>query len=126
MNTEIYILIGISIFAFLIGHKLRQHLKKTQPKVVSNKKGKGKKQTEKTISPSKSKEKLKRVFVYIQLLLVFSLLVFMIPALSRDLLTNQTEYDEKLILRIIIVVFSVYILFMGFLKVMKANNKGEK
>jgi len=126
MNTEIYILIGISLFTLLIGHKLKQYYKKSQTKGTNKKKPKGKKLSEKKLSSSKRKEKVKTVFLYIQLFLVFSLLIFMIPALSRDILSNQTGYDEKLILRILIVVFAGYILFMGFLKLMKSRKNNEQ
>ena len=120
MNTEIYILIGISVFAFLIGHKLRQKFKKSQTPKNSGKSAKRKKLPITQSSSSKRKEKVKKVFLYIQLFLVFGLLIFMIPALSRDILSNQTGFDQKLILRIIIVVFATYILFMGFLKLMNS------
>ena len=126
MNTEIYILIGISLFAFLIGHKLKQYFKKSQTKGNNKKKPKRQKLSEKQLSASKRKEKVKRVFLYIQLFFVFGLLIFMIPALSRDILSNQNGYDEKLILRILIVAFAGYILFMGFLKLMKSRKKNEQ
>ncbi len=123
MNTEIYILIGVSLFAFLIGHKIKQYFKKPQ---TTDNKMKRKKLPEKHLSTSKRKEKVKRVFLYIQLFIVFGLLIFMIPALSRDILYNQTGYDEKLILRILIVIFAGYILFMGFLKLMKASKNSQQ
>lgn len=125
MNTEIYILIGISVFAFLIGSKLRQNFKKAKHRGNSSKKSKTNKLLIQQTSSSKRKETVKTVFLYIQLFLVFGLLIFMIPALSRDILSNQTGFDEKLILRILIVGFAAYILFMGFLKLMKSgkNNK---
>ena len=126
MNTQIYILIGISLLAFLIGHKLKQHYKKSKTKGNNKKKPKGKEQSGLQLSTSKRKEKVKTVFLYIQLFIVFGLLIFMIPALSRDILSNQTGYDEKLILRILIVVFAAYILFMGFLKLMKSRKNNDQ
>lgn len=122
MNQEIYIIIGICVFAFIIGSKIRQKMNSSKQNHVV-KKSKSKHKVEQQSSKNIRKEKVKGIFVYIQLVIVFGLLIFMIPALSRDLLSNQGTYGENLILRILIVAFSVYILFMGFMKISKSNKK---
>lgn len=119
MNNEIYILVGICVLTFIIGHKLKQKLNK--PKIQKHtKKGKHEKNNSKISSSTTSKkEKFKTIFLYIVLVLVFGLLIFMIPALSRDILSNKQIINQNLILRILIVAFATYILFMGFLKLKK-------
>lgn len=123
MNKEIYILVGICVLTFIIGHKLRQKLSKPEPKKLT-KKTKKKKSDSKLapVTPSR-KEKFKIVFLYIVLVLVFGLLLFMIPALSRDILSNNQVDIQNLILRILIAAFATYILFMVFLKLRKPPQK---
>ena len=116
MSKEIYIVIGLCVFAFL----LEGHIKKS----LQNPK-KGKKQSKKKASKKKELSsrqiKLRRVFTIAMLIFVFCLLIFMIPALSRDILSSNGIYSENLILRIIIVGFSLYILFMGYIKLRKGT-----
>ncbi|WP_461633668.1 hypothetical protein [Labilibaculum euxinus] len=123
MNKEIYILVGICVLTFLIGHKLKQKLSNPEPKKLT-KRGK-KTKNNVAVSPlaSRRKEKLKVIFLYLQLILVFGLLIFMIPALSRDILANNHDNYQNLILRILIVAFAAYILFIGFLQLRKPPEK---
>lgn len=125
MNNEIYILVGICVLTFIIGHKLKQKLSKPEPLKHTKRGQKTKNQKEISSSFSTKKEKLKVVFLYTVLVLVFGLLIFMIPALSRDILSNKQSDNQNLILRILIVAFATYILFMSFLKLRKPpeNNK---
>ncbi|PKQ60324.1 hypothetical protein BZG02_19625 [Labilibaculum filiforme] len=125
MNNEIYILVGICVLAFVLGHKLKQRLSKPAPKPIKNKGKQAKSKLVISSSTSTTKEKLKIVFLYIQLALVFGLLIFMIPALSRDILSNNQVSNQNLILRIVIVVFATYILFIGYLKLRKPPRKNN-
>ncbi|RUT79779.1 hypothetical protein [Ancylomarina longa] len=116
MNKELYILIGFCIFAFLIGQQIKNKLaikKPIKPKSKSNRKSK------KRRSPieSERKQKIKRILTWLMLGLIFILVLFMIPALSRDLLSNGSVNNRNLILRILIVGFAIYILVTGFLKI---------
>lgn len=120
MNQETYIIIGLSVFAFLIGIRLKKSLNNKKSKITNKNKHRKNKNQEKETQTSAIKEKIKRIFTIIMLILVFALLLFMIPALSRDLLSNS-KINQNLVLRIIIVVFSVYILFMGFVKIRKSK-----
>lgn len=115
MNQETYIIIGLSVFAFLIGIRLKKSINNKKSKTTNKNKTQEKK---KHTSPTK--EKVKRVFTIIMLVMVFALLLFMIPALSKDLLSN-VKINQNLVLRIIIVAFSIYILFMGFFKIRKSK-----
>lgn len=120
MNKEIYILVGICVLTFIIGHKLRQKLSKPELKKLTKKA-----KNDSKLAPvlSSRKEKFKIVFLYIVLVLVFSLLIFMIPALSRNILSNNVVDYQNVILRILIVAFATYILFMVFLKLRNSTQK---
>ncbi|PXY01927.1 hypothetical protein DF185_04570 [Marinifilum breve] len=117
MSKELYIVIGLCVFAFLIGSRLKKALKTPQNKSKHQKKKNQAKKKE--LSPKR--RKLQRIFTIAMLVLVFGLLIFMIPALSRDILTSNGSVTENLILRILIVGFSIYILFMGYVKIRKSK-----
>lgn len=117
MSTELYIVIGLCVFAFLIGSRLKKALKAPQSRSKNQKKKSQAKKKE--LSPKQIK--LRRIFTIAMLILVFGLLILMIPALSRDILTSNGRISENLILRILIVGFSMYILFIGYVKIRKSK-----
>jgi anaerobic C4-dicarboxylate transporter len=123
MNEQIYILIGICILAFLIGSKLRKKSNGNRNIKASHKNQKTKSDQSST---SSKKEKIKTIFLYIQLILVVALLIFMIPALSRDLLSNAQVNNQNLVLRILIVGFAIYILVIGYLRLRKKTLNSKK
>lgn len=121
MNKETYIIIGACVFAFLVGQRVKKALKGKNKEVKTEIRGKAVKKKKKGVEKpvSNRKAKVQRAFTWAMLILVFLLLILMIPSLSRDLLGNNGNYGEDLILRIIIVAFSIYILFMGYIKLNK-------
>ncbi len=127
MNREIYILIGLSIFAFLLGTQLKKRFSKKPvdtPKVHKSQRSKMARITQDKPQDTKSKHpKTKRFFLWLQLVVLFFIIIFMIPALSRDIMVAEGSYDQSLILRILIVAFAVYTLFIGLNKLFK--NKGK-
>ena len=125
MNKEVYILIGVCVFAFLIGQRIKRKLAPKKTLASKSKQLRKKQKTQIAKEESPRKRKTKSIFIWIQLVIVFGLLIFMIPALSRDLLTNNGFYDQNLILRILIVAFATYILFMGFVKLNKSKRRSK-
>jgi len=127
MNKEIYILIGISVFAFLLGTQLKKKFsKKTVASQKVHKSQRSKLAREEQASPQKKQEKhprIKTFFLWLQVVVLFSIIIFMVPALSRDIIVAEGDYDQKLILRILIVVFAAYTLFVGLNKVLKKKGK---
>jgi hypothetical protein len=121
MNKETYIIIGACVFAFLVGQRVKKALKGKNKEIKTEIRGKAVKKKKKGVEKpvSNRKAKVQRAFTWAMLILVFLLLILMIPSLSRDLLGNNGNYGEDLILRIIIVAFSIYILFMGYIKLNK-------
>jgi len=123
MNKEIYILIGISVFAFLLGTQLKKKFSKKKPapqKVHKSQRSKLAKQEQVQTQVKKEKHpKIKAIFLWLMLVGLFSIIIFMIPALSRDIMLAEGQYDQKLILRILIVALAAYTLFIGGNKVLK-------
>lgn len=123
MNKEIYILIGISVFAFLLGTQLKKKFSKkavVSPKVHKSQRSKLAKQEQVQAQVKKEKHpKIKAVFLWLMLVVLFSIIIFMVPALSRDIMVADGHYDQKLILRIFIVALAAYTLFIGVNKVLK-------
>ncbi|WP_421919356.1 hypothetical protein [Marinifilum sp.] len=117
MSKETYIVIGLCIFALLLGARIKNVIKS---KAKNHKQSKRKSKSKQT-ALSSAQIKLRRIFTIAMLIVVFGLLIFMIPALSRDVLTSNGNVNENLILRILIVGFAIYILFMGYLKIRKSK-----
>ena len=127
MNKEIYIVVGMSIFAFLLGIQLKKKFSKKKidaPKIHKSQRSKLAKQAQKLPQEKQTKyPKIKSFFLWLQVVVLFVIIVFMIPALSRDIMVAEGNYDQKLILRLLIVVFATYTLFVGLIKLLKKKSK---
>lgn len=125
MNREIYIVVGLSVFAFLLGIQLKKWFSKKKKtvetqKVHKSQRSKVAKQVQVTPQKKESKfPKTKMFFMWLQVVVLFSIIIFMMPALSRDIMVAEGNYDQKLILRILIVAFATYTLFIGLNKLLK-------
>ncbi len=127
MNKEIYIVVGLSVFAFLLGIQLKKRFSKKAvdaPKIHKSQRSKIAKQASASPQEKQSKHpKLKSFFLWLQVVVLFFIIVFMMPALSRDIMVAEGNYDQKLILRILIVAFAAYTLFVGLNKLFKKKGK---
>ncbi|WP_372641755.1 hypothetical protein [Ancylomarina sp.] len=127
MNKEIYILVGLSVFAFLLGTQLKKKFSKKvveEPKIHKNQRSKMAKQSQEVAGGKLTKHpKIKSFFLWLQVVVLFFIIVFMMPALSRDIMLAEGNYDQKLILRILIVAFAAYTLFIGLNKLFKKKGK---
>lgn len=123
MNKDIFILIGVCVLAFLLGTRLKKAL--GSKKVISNKKinknqrGKAGYEIPEEHKERPGKAKTKRVFTWIVVGVLFVLVLYMIPALVRDLVMVDEIYSPTLFLRIVIVVFALYTMISGYLKLTK-------
>lgn len=120
MFDNIYILLGLCVFAFLLGSRIKKKLNKPEKQVhvSKNQRSKLAKEVNKTQLPS-GKQKLKKVFLWIQVVVIFSLLIYMIPALTRDILVANGTYSQNLFLRILIVALAMWTLFIGVNRILK-------
>ncbi len=128
MNREIYIVVGLSIFAFLLGIQLKKKFAKKKPvtpqKVHKSQRSKTAKQAQDTPQEKQVKHpKLKSFFLWLQVAVLFFIIIFMMPALSRDIMLAEGDFDQKLILRVLIVAFAAYTLFVGLNKLFKKKGK---
>jgi ABC-type transport system involved in cytochrome bd biosynthesis fused ATPase/permease subunit len=128
MNREIYIVVGLSIFAFLLGIQLKKRFAKKKPvvaqKIHKSQRSKVAKQAPESPKGKQSKHpKIKSFFNWLQVVVLFFIIIFMMPALSRDIMVADGDYDQKLILRILIVAFAAYTLFVGLNKLFKKKGK---
>ncbi len=128
MNREIYIVVGLSIFAFLLGIQLKKRFAKKKPvvaqKIHKSQRSKTAKQAQETPPKKQTKyPKLKSFFLWLQVAVLFFIIIFMMPALSRDIMVADGNYDQKLILRILIVAFAAYTFFVGLNELFKKKGK---
>ena len=124
MNKEIYIVVGLSVFAFLLGIQLKKKFSKKvvdAPKMHKSQRSKIAKQAPQ--EKQTKHPKIKSFFLWLQVVVLLFIIVFMIPALSRDIMLAEGNYDQKVILRILIVAFAVYTLFVGLNKILKKKGK---
>lgn len=123
MDNNIFVLIGVCILAFLVGTRLKKALsgKKEQEvkKINKNQRSKMSKEIPEEHKERPGKAKTKRVFTWIVVGVLFVLVLYMIPALVRDLVMVDEIYSPTLFLRLIIVVFALFTLISGYLKLTK-------
>lgn len=123
MDKNIFVLIGVCVFAFLIGNRLKKALankKSESPKRINkNQRGKAAYEIPEEHKERPGKAKTKRVFTWIVVGVLFILVLYMIPALIRDLVMIEEIYSPTLYLRLIIVIFALFTLVSGYLKLTK-------
>lgn len=123
MNKDIFVLIGVCVLAFLLGTRLKKALnnKKKAPykKINKNQRGKAVCEIPEEHKERPGKAKTKRVFTWIVVGVLFVLVLYMIPALVRDLVMADQVYSPTLFLRIVIVVFALITMISGYLKLTK-------
>ncbi len=132
MNREIYIVIGLSVFAFLLGLQLKKWFTKKKPAANYKKQKVHKSQRSKIARQEQDKRpqekrtkfsKLKTFFLWLQVFVLFFIIIFMVPALSRDVMLADDYFDQKLMLRVLIVALATYTLFIGLNKLFKKRGR---
>ncbi len=128
MDRETYIIIGLSVFAFLFGLQLKKWFAKKKPesqtRIHKSQRSKMAKMAQDVPEKKSTKHpKIKSFFLWLQVVVLFAIVIFMVPALSRDIMLAEGIYDQKLILRILIVAFAAYTLFVGANKIFKQKGK---
>lgn len=123
MNRDLFIFIAFCVFALLVGMRLKQRFgsKKTEDgtKVNKNQRPKTANEPPEVAEKRKRREKRVKIFVIVQLVVVFGLIVFMIPALTRDLMSFSTADAANVFLRCLIFVFAILVFITGFMKVFR-------
>lgn len=130
MGRDLYILIAFCVFTFMVGMRLRKRWsgrreKNVRPSVRKNQRPKMATSEEPAFVKERRlrREKRTRYFTIVLLVVLFGLLIFMIPALIRDLWVPGKAGFSNLFLRCLIFIFTIYIFVLGYLKV--SRNKKE-
>lgn len=124
MDRNTYIIIALCVFAFLVGSRLRKRFgkkkdKQQNVKIKKNQRGKARYEIPEEHKERPGKAKTKIVFTKIVIVVLFLMVLYMIPALVRDLMLVGKEFTTELFLRLVIVVFAIYTLIMAYLKISK-------
>jgi len=109
--------------AFLLGTRLKKALgnkkKVSDKKINKNQRGKVAYEIPEEHKERPGKAKTKRVFTWIVVGVLFVMVLYMIPALIRDLVMVNDIYSPTLFLRLVIVVFALFTMISGYLKLTK-------
>lgn len=131
---DTYIFIAFCVFMLLLGMRLKQRLsgrkKETQEKINKNQRPKvaASEEPQEVKDRRLRRERRTRYFTIAQLFVLLGLMVFMIPALVRDLTTPENSDAGNLILRCVIFAFTIYVFILGYLRAFgkkRKNNENE-
>lgn len=131
MNMDTFIFVGFCIFMLLVGMRLKQRFgekrKKEEARINKNQRPKmaNTDEPEAVREHRERRERRTRLFTIIQMIVLFGLMVFMIPALVRDLMAFSTIDKMNLFLRCFIFIFTIYIFILSYLKVFQKKKEEE-
>lgn len=112
MSGDTLILAAFCVFVVLLGMRMKQRF-------AEWKRNKGQVSAE----DSRKESAIRRWFAVIQLVVLGGLLVYMIPALFKDLRSPDEGNMVNLILRCLIFVFTIYILIWGIIQTCRRKDK---
>lgn len=131
--NDFLIPVGICVFAFLLGMRLKQRLGKKKPdghqiRIRKNQRSKITMCEEEP--PLVRERRLRRerrthYFTVVLLFVLFGLMIFMIPALIADLSMPERIQYPHFFLRCFIFIFTIYIFIIGYLKVSRHRKEGK-
>ncbi len=123
MNQNTYILVGLCIFCLLLGARLKKYLNKNkdqkQVPLKKNQRSKAAK-VEYPTGRYRNRERVKRIFTYIVIVVLFVLVMFMIPSLVHELyLKGFASMNQNLFMRILIILAATFTMISSFITVRK-------
>lgn len=132
MNRDLFVFIAFCVFMLLVGIRLKQRFgeKKLQKEdtIAKNQRPKYARMDEDPEIKQKRKNRERRIrrFTLLQMVVLFVLIIFMIPALVRDILLISDIDIPNLFLRCIIFIFSIYIFVLSYLKVFGKKQESQE
>ncbi len=130
MSQETFILVGLCVFMFLLGIRLKQRFsRKEAPKVSARIRKNQRSKIAVTEEPPLVKERRlrrerrTRYFTFVLLVVLFGLMVFMIPALVRDINVPERVYSSNFFLRCFIFVFTIYVFVLAYIKLFSPKKR---
>lgn len=132
MSRDTLILIAFCVFALLLGMRMKQRFsdwkaRKNNVKVNKNQRPKMASAEEPEFVRQRRlrRERRVRVFTIAQLVVLLGLMIYMIPALTRDLMAPGHVDATNIILRCLIFLFSIYIFILGYAKAFRRNHRDD-
>jgi hypothetical protein len=123
MNQNTYILVGLCIFFLLLGTRLKKYLNKNKDQKQAPLKKNQRTKAAKVEYPSgryRNRERVKRIFTYIVIGVLFVLVMFMIPSLVHELyLRGFGGMNQNLFMRIVIIIAATFTMISSFITVRK-------
>ncbi|WP_294143051.1 hypothetical protein [uncultured Sanguibacteroides sp.] len=133
MSKETYIWIAFCVFAFMVGMRLKKRFGKKreqeQEQVRINKNQRPKQAREeqgKAPAGRRNRKKTLRLFMILQMTLVFGLMVYIIPALLRDLTRIGSVDATNLFLRVLIFIFALLVFITSYLKLVRQGKQKDQ
>lgn len=132
MSRELIIWIGFCVFAFLVGIRLKKRFGKKKEEqaarpINKNQRSKMAKAEQEPQRYSRRKRtKTIRLFTTFALIIMIGLMIYMIPALVRDIQRAESVDFTNLILRMLVFGFAILIFVTGYLKLAKQKKKEEE
>lgn len=132
MNWDTYIFIAFCVFMFMVGMRLKQRFgkkKQEEPEIKVRKNQRAKMTAISTEEPPLvrerrlRRERRTRFFTIVQLFVLFGLMIFMAPALVKDLMLPESIDVPNFFLRCLIFVFTIYVFILGYLKVFRRKRE---
>ncbi|MDR1756771.1 MAG: hypothetical protein LBR65_07445 [Culturomica sp.] len=133
MNRDSYIFIAFCVFMLLVGMRWRQRWKEARKKKTEA--GVPKNQRPKVAAAGEPeevrvrrlrREKRVRLFTIVQLVVLFGLLVFMIPALVKDIADPGGIVWQNFVLRALIFLFAIYVFTIGYIKIFRKKSEDRE
>lgn len=132
MSRDTLILAAFCVFAFLVGMRIKQRfgMWKNRNATSPIRKNQRPKMAHAEEPPEVKARRLRReqrvrFFTIAQLFVLGGLMIYMIPALVRDMTVPGRVDGSNLFLRCLIFVFTIYIFLLGYFKVTKRKDKED-
>lgn len=132
MSRETIILIGFCVFAFLFGLRLKKYFggkkqtEEEQQPIKKNQRSKMAKAGQEPNRYSRSKRKKTiRLFTIFALVIMIGLMIYMTPALVRDIQRADNVDFTNLILRMLVFGLAILIFVTGYVKLAKQKKKED-
>jgi Na+/proline symporter len=122
MDQNTYILVGICIFCLLIGNRLKNYFKGKKEDAQQPLKKNQRSKAAKVEYPSgryRNRDKVKRIFTYIVIGVLFILVMVLVSEIVNELLILGKKMTTNLFMCIVIVIAASFTIVSSYMKVRK-------
>lgn len=132
MSQDFYVIIGLCVFMFLLGMRLKERRRVVREKSSSPiRKNQRSKMAHSGEEPPLvrerrlRRERRTRYFTVVLLFVLFALIIFMIPALVADIYMPERIRFSNFFLRCFIFIFTIYLFVLAYLKVFQRKKGAD-